>query len=104
MKARADEREQKVEVLQLLRGEGFYSGELIAKQLGISRAAVWKRIEKLRASGVLIERLPGKGYRLASPIELLDESAILRALPPESMSYVSSVEVLSCIESTSVGA
>ncbi len=102
MKARADEREQKVEVLQLLRGgEGFYSGELIAKQLGISRAAVWKRIEKLRASGVLIERLPGKGYRLASPIELLDESAILRALPPESMSYVSSVEVLSCIESTS---
>lgn len=101
MKAKAEDGDQKVEVLQLLAGEGFCSGELIAQQLGVSRAAVWKRIEKLRASGVQIERLPGKGYRLASPIELLDESAMLRPLPAEVRRCVSSVEVLSSVESTS---
>lgn len=98
---KAENSDRKVEILRLLAGEGFHSGESIAKRLGISRAAVWKRIEKLRTSGVQIEKLPGKGYRLASSIELLDESIISSALPAEVRMRVSRVEVLSSIDSTS---
>ena len=101
MKPKSEDRDQNVKVLQLLAGDGFRSGEQIAKQLGISRAAVWKRIEKLRASGVQVEMFPGKGYRVVSPIELLDESVISKALPTEIRRRVSSVEVLSSVESTS---
>ncbi len=101
MKLKPEDCDQQIEMLQLLAGEEFRSGELMARQLGVSRAAVWKRIEKLRASGVQIEKLPGKGYRLASSIELLDESTTLSALPAEVRMRVSRLEVLSRIDSTS---
>ncbi|MBF0194243.1 MAG: biotin--[acetyl-CoA-carboxylase] ligase [Magnetococcales bacterium] len=42
------------------------SGHLLGKELGISRAAVWKRIEGLRKSGYKIESYPRKGYVLVA--------------------------------------
>ena len=44
-------------VLSLLResGEEYLSGEAMSRQLGISRAAVWKAIEALRQEGYEIE-------------------------------------------------
>ncbi len=44
---------------------GRLSGETLARELGISRAAVHKRIEKLRSAGWHIDA--GKGYRLERP-------------------------------------
>lgn len=41
------------------------SGGRLAQALGVSRAAVWKAIEALRADGLAIEAVPGEGYRLA---------------------------------------
>jgi BirA family transcriptional regulator, biotin operon repressor / biotin---[acetyl-CoA-carboxylase] ligase len=45
---------------------GYVSGEDISKVLGVSRAAVWKHIEKLRGEGYEISALPHLGYRLES--------------------------------------
>ena len=42
------------------------SGEEIAHALGISRAAVWKHISRLRAFGYVIDAVPHLGYRLVS--------------------------------------
>ena len=39
------------DILEMLSGGGFVSGEKISAELGISRAAVWKRVEALRAQG-----------------------------------------------------
>jgi BirA family biotin operon repressor/biotin-[acetyl-CoA-carboxylase] ligase len=47
-------------------GSDWVSGEAISAQLGISRAAVWKQIEALRAEGYEIEAAPRRGYRLAA--------------------------------------
>jgi BirA family transcriptional regulator, biotin operon repressor / biotin---[acetyl-CoA-carboxylase] ligase len=58
------------------------SGEALAGRLGLSRAAVWKRIKRLQALGYAIEGSPRKGYRLlAVPDKLLPEeiAAGLRA-------------------------
>ncbi|MBL0702041.1 MAG: biotin--[acetyl-CoA-carboxylase] ligase, partial [Desulfosarcina sp.] len=50
------------------------SGESIARELNISRAAVWKRIEKLRKEGFKIDAHPKSGYLLtASPDKLIPE-------------------------------
>ena len=49
------------------------SGAEIAEQLGISRAAVWARIEELRSLDYEIEAGPHSGYRLVSSPDALSE-------------------------------
>jgi len=57
-------------------GDEFVSGEAISDKLGLTRAAVWKHVESLRAHGYRIDAIPARGYRLAevpdrlSPLEL----------------------------------
>jgi BirA family biotin operon repressor/biotin-[acetyl-CoA-carboxylase] ligase len=46
-------------------GDEFVSGEAISDKLGLTRAAVWKHVEALRAHGYRIEAVPARGYRLA---------------------------------------
>jgi BirA family biotin operon repressor/biotin-[acetyl-CoA-carboxylase] ligase len=46
--------------------QGYVSGELLSRELGISRTAVWKHISALRATGYRIEAVPSRGYRLVS--------------------------------------
>jgi len=69
-------------LLQCLQ-RGPVSGSALAQALGISRAAVWKRIEALRAMGAQIQARPGSGYALAAPLQLLDADAIASALEGE---------------------
>lgn len=44
----------------------FMSGEDISRKMKVSRAAVWKHIEKLREIGYDIEAVPHLGYKLKS--------------------------------------
>ncbi|BDG01621.1 biotin--[acetyl-CoA-carboxylase] ligase [Anaeromyxobacter oryzae] len=46
-------------------GDEFVSGEAISDKLGLTRAAVWKHVEALRAHGYRIDAVPARGYRLA---------------------------------------
>jgi BirA family biotin operon repressor/biotin-[acetyl-CoA-carboxylase] ligase len=58
-------------ILQLLReGTGHMSGERISTALGLTRAAVWKKIRTLRDKGFVIEGIPSRGYRLLSAPDL----------------------------------
>ena len=50
---------------------GSVSGAELSRQLGVSRAAVWARIEALRGLGYDIEASPHLGYRLLSAPDLL---------------------------------
>ena len=51
-------------VLEKLMTEESCRGEALSRELGVTRAAVWKQIEKLRALGFGIESSPKDGYRL----------------------------------------
>lgn len=42
----------------------FISGEELSRRLGVSRAAIWKHIEKLRQEGYDISAQPHLGYKL----------------------------------------
>jgi BirA family biotin operon repressor/biotin-[acetyl-CoA-carboxylase] ligase len=66
-------------VLQALRQTSApLSGEALAVRLGLSRAAVWKRINRLKDLGYVIEGSPRRGYRLlAAPDKLLPEEVAL---------------------------
>jgi len=54
----------KEEVLKALRQNREVSGGELGRTLGISRTAVWKCINSLRAEGYQIESTPSKGYCL----------------------------------------
>lgn len=54
------------EILSALRSRRseYISGEEMSRLAGVSRAAIWKEIEKLRAEGYKIVARPHEGYRL----------------------------------------
>ncbi len=66
----------KLSLLRALSKGGFHSGEELGDELGISRAAVSKHIKGIQGWGVDIFRVQGKGYQLANPLQLLDESVL----------------------------
>lgn len=61
------------EILTALRNaaSGSSSGAELAQRLGVSRAAIWARIEELRALGYEITASPHAGYRLVSAPDVL---------------------------------
>lgn len=67
-------------LLALLRGEPVVSGERLSDALGISRAAIWKHVEQLRARGYRIEAQHARGYRLAGVPDRLLADEVLPAL------------------------
>ena len=56
------------------------SGAEIAEQLGVTRAAIWGRIEELRQLGYDIEASPHFGYRLVSAPDALHADDLLARL------------------------
>lgn len=65
-------------VLDSLRSSGgsYVSGGALSAELSLSRTAVWKAVEQLRAEGFVIESAPKKGYRLLSGGDALTESGV----------------------------
>lgn len=78
----------KNELLKILKSSDDYiSGEMISDQLNVTRAAVWKAVNSLRAQGYNIVSMKHHGYRLekSSAVynerelrELMDGSELLR--------------------------
>ena len=61
-------------LISLLADGEFHSGEQLGETLGMSRAAINKHVQTLRDWGVDVFTVPGKGYSLPEPIQLLDAS------------------------------
>lgn len=57
------------------------SGEQIAQELNISRAAVWKAVNQLKKEGYRIEAVQNRGYRLDPDSDLLSAEGIRSRLP-----------------------
>jgi BirA family transcriptional regulator, biotin operon repressor / biotin---[acetyl-CoA-carboxylase] ligase len=90
-----------VGLLQALAPGELVSGEALGEALGISRAAVWKAVQRLVALGLEVDALPGRGYRLAAPLELLDAARIRTALPAGGQgARIGLLEVLTFTDST----
>lgn len=64
----------------LLRAQQSVSGEQLCRELGVSRAAVWKAIDQLRQEGYAIEAAPRRGYRLTAKPDRLERAQLEDAL------------------------
>lgn len=72
-------------ILSALRAakSGSVAGTDLANSLGVSRAAVWARIEEMRQLGYEIEASPHHGYRLISVPDVLHADDLISRLPAE---------------------
>ncbi len=70
------------QILSALRAaeNGGVSGAELSQRLGISRAAIWARIEELRQLGYDIDATPHLGYRLVSAPDVLHADDLLASL------------------------
>lgn len=66
-------------LLRLLSDGRFHSGERLGAALGLTRSAVWHAIRALEAQGLALNKLRGRGYRLARPVDLLSAADIFTA-------------------------
>lgn len=88
-------------LLELLRDGRFHSGQALGEALGVSRSAIWKQLQLLEAEwGVVIHKVRGRGYQLASPITLLSSAEIERLAPGND--WV--IKVLESVDSTNAEA
>ena len=79
---------------------GPVSGDVLAREAGSTRAAVWKRIESLREAGIAIAAVPGRGYRLEQPLDLLDADTIRAALASIAAGQLASLDIAWSLDST----
>jgi BirA family transcriptional regulator, biotin operon repressor / biotin---[acetyl-CoA-carboxylase] ligase len=87
-------------VFQRLDDRGFTSGEALAADLAVTRAAVWKAVEQLREVGVGLEAQTNKGYRLSAGVTALSAGRIEALLPAGVRTRLDALLVEWSLEST----
>ena len=84
---------------QLADGE-VHSGEALGDVLGVSRAAVWKQLQKLETFGLQVESVKGRGYRLPGGLDLLSSALIREAMSSSTLAQLEALQVFDLVDST----
>ncbi|WP_114241311.1 biotin--[acetyl-CoA-carboxylase] ligase [Dyella sp. C9] len=92
---------QAQELLTVLAPGEVVSGASLAERAGVTRAAIWKQVQSLRARGVPVESRGTAGYRLPWPIQLLQLPALRAALPAATRKRLGALELHWELDSTS---
>jgi len=93
--------ERQLALIRRLADGRSHSGEAIAREFGLTRAAVWKTLRKTaEAFGLDLISERGRGYRLATPLELLDAERIREALSDAGRARLSRLDIHPLIGST----
>jgi BirA family biotin operon repressor/biotin-[acetyl-CoA-carboxylase] ligase len=86
------------QLLDLLADGEFHSGEVLANRLGLSRASVFNALADVADFGVVLQRIRGRGYRLAHPWQPLEKSEVVRWLGKDAGQF--DIEILPQIASS----
>lgn len=87
-------------LLARLADGAVHSGQTLATEFGVSRAAIGKQIARLRAQGWPVEARRGAGYHLPAGWQPLDRASI-EAAPDYAAAGPESLALLDVIDSTS---
>jgi BirA family biotin operon repressor/biotin-[acetyl-CoA-carboxylase] ligase len=89
------------QLVRLLADGEVHSGVAMARAMHCSRTAVWKHLRELRNVGLDVAAMPGRGYQLTRPLELLDRTSIVGGLPGRVRKDLGALEIFGIVESTS---
>ena len=83
----------------LVNGQGkYFSGSELAKQLGVSRNAVWKAVKQLQSAGYQIDAVTNKGYTFISEDDMLSDACIQKYLSTKALGR--NLQIFPSLEST----
>lgn len=85
-------------LMEILADGQFHSGEDLGAALGVSRAAIWKQLQKLETLNIPLHSVKGRGYRLPDAVELLNKDRMRDAGFP--FECFASVDLALSIDST----
>ena len=88
------------ELIALLADGQFRGGDELGNALGVSRAAVWKQVQKLQDVGLDVQSVRGKGYRLAYPLEWVESSQIKSQLHGHAEALLRELDIHRLVSST----
>ena len=82
-------------LLHTLADGKFHSGQILADTMGISRTAVWKKLNSLQNKYALqINSVKGRGYQLSPAINFINPEVVLKKVDdPENLELHSFVEL-----------
>jgi BirA family biotin operon repressor/biotin-[acetyl-CoA-carboxylase] ligase len=78
----------------------FVSGAALAADFGVTRSAIWKAINRLRALGTEIDAITHRGYRLVLPATPLATDGVLARLAPATLARLRDGQCLPETDST----
>lgn len=88
------------DLIALLADGQFRGGDELGEVLGVSRAAVWKQVQKLQDVGLDVQSVRGKGYRLAYPMEWLGYDQIISQLHDDAGLLLQELDIRKLVTST----
>ena len=88
------------QIIDILKDGNFHSGGSLGEQLGVSRTAIWKQLQKLEDMGLPVESVKGTGYRVANGLELLAKTSIVKHLCNAKAQIPRRIEILKSVDST----
>jgi len=88
------------QVFAVLADGQFHSGQELARDLLVSRNAIWKVVSALRDLGATVHAVRNRGYRLATAGEPLDSARIREQLVRGVREHVRNLEVAWSVGST----
>ncbi|RKZ37170.1 MAG: biotin--[acetyl-CoA-carboxylase] ligase [Gammaproteobacteria bacterium] len=88
------------QILQILADGCQYTTEQLIKQLTLSAIELEQAIKTLMAYGIRLHSPTANTYQLAEPVELLDRTTILSALPVVTRQRLKRLEIHSVLDST----
>ena len=91
---------RKLCLARLLDDGRLHSGERLAHELGVTRAAIAKQVKALNELGLSVHALPRAGYQLVHPIELLDAASIRESLSDMAAASLGRLEIFDELPST----
>lgn len=88
------------ELVEILADGKFHSGSELGEKWNVSRTCVANSIKKLNTLGLQVFSVRGKGYKLFSPLCLLNADRIRAAIPDELPSCSLELDIFPAIDST----
>ncbi len=88
------------QVLGFLSDNAVHSGHELAATLGLSHSAVQATLQTLEKLGLDVHAVPGQGYHLPHPVEMLDADTLQRHLHPLSRTHIGRLDLHPHLDST----
>jgi BirA family biotin operon repressor/biotin-[acetyl-CoA-carboxylase] ligase len=98
--ARRQKGTNSMQLLKLMSDGAFHSGEELGAALDVTRTAVWKQLATWRKRGLEFEAVPGKGYRMTTPLELWSENALRKGLSAPAQEVLRELLLIDRVTST----